>query len=81
MENEIAKWQADKLTDAQIILEIEKQISGGHVDPTWILEKGTKRERTALLKLGSENHANHHVLDHVQAVHPDDPTRGGAGLS
>ena len=81
MEGKLDKWQADKLTDAQIVLDIEREIAGGHVDPAWILEKGTKREHKALLKFGSENHANHHVIDHVQAAHPDDPTHGGAGLS
>jgi len=67
MQHDVALWKADKMTDAQVMLEIQRQIAGGQVDPQWVLDKETKRERTQMMKLGRDNHANHHVMDRVKA--------------
>jgi hypothetical protein len=67
MQHDVALWKADKMTDAQVMLEIQRQIAGGQVDPQWVLDKETKREKTQMMKLGRDNHANHHVMDRVKA--------------
>lgn len=56
VEAELKDWEKDKKTDAEVLLDIEKEVEDGKVDPIMLHEGETAKEGAEMLEMGTEDH-------------------------
>jgi len=59
VKEKLRKWEKDKISDAEMMVDIENDMKKGEVDPEWLEERQTKKEKSNMLKLGTEDHMEH----------------------
>jgi hypothetical protein len=56
MKGKLKLWRTRKITDAEMMLFIEQQAKAGKVNPQWLHEGETQREKENMLKMGQDDH-------------------------
>jgi len=59
MEKDLQKWKNEKISDSEMMLDIEKQVKDGEVNPEWLHRDESKSEEATMLNLGQEDHQLH----------------------
>jgi hypothetical protein len=57
LEKELKSWEKNKVSDVKQMLDIEKGIKEGEVDPEWLHDNESQREGQKMLEMGQEDHA------------------------
>ena len=55
---ELTKWEDGKLSNAEMVADIEKEVAKGQVDPTW-LHDAAKEPENKMLRMDQRDHELH----------------------
>jgi len=56
IKEQLNQWIDKKMSDAEMMLVIQKRVSRGEVNPAWLLSGQTKQEATNMLKTSQDDH-------------------------
>ena len=56
LEGELKDWEKDKVSDNVMMLEIEKAVEKGEVNPVMLHEGETSKEQAEMLEMGTKDH-------------------------
>ena len=71
MEKDLQDWKNEKISDSEMMLDIEKEVKDGEVNPEWLHRDESKSEEATMLNLGTEDHDLHNG-DNVPAAEVGD---------
>jgi len=57
LQKELKDWEKNKVSDVKQMLDIEKGVKKGEVDPEWLHDNESQREGQKMLEMGQEDHA------------------------
>ena len=58
VQGELTKWEDGKLSNAEMVAGIEKEVAKGQVDPTW-LHDAAKEPENKMLQMDQRDHELH----------------------
>ena len=72
MDKWLQAWDEHKLSDTEMMLNIEEKVKAGKINPAWLHEGESRQVEDEMLTLGNEDHESHGLLDQVaEHEHPD----------